>query len=60
MEGIWDLRADDIQESDNLRDVDPIARKNRIDDNGNTHYIFSKQLFKTSSYIMILNCLKCF
>ena len=52
MEGIWDLRADNIPEVDNLRDVDPIARKNRIDDNGYTHYIFSKQLFKTSSYII--------
>ena len=52
MEGIWDLKADTNQEGDKLRDVSPIDRKTRIDDNGYTHYRFSKQLFKTSSYII--------
>ncbi|MHA2119939.1 MAG: hypothetical protein ACW990_01910 [Promethearchaeota archaeon] len=52
MEGIWDLRADAVQEGDNLRDVDHNARKTRIDDNGFTRYIFSKKLFKTSTYII--------
>ena len=52
MEGIWDLSADAVQEGDRLRDVSPIARKTRIDDKGYTHYIFSRQLFKTSSYLI--------
>lgn len=52
MEGIWDLKADTIQEGDKLRDVSPIDHKTRIDDNGYMHYRFSKQLFKTSSYII--------
>ncbi len=52
MEGIWDLRADAVQKGDRLRDVSPIARKTRIDDNYYTHYRFSKQLFKISSYII--------
>lgn len=52
MEGIWDLKADTIQEGDKLRDVSPIDRKTRIDEDGYTHYRFSKQLFKTSSYII--------
>ena len=50
MEGIWDLKADVVQEGDKLRDVYPIARKTTIDDNGYSHYIFSRQLFKNSSY----------
>jgi hypothetical protein len=50
MEGIWDLKADVVQEGDKLRDVSPIARKTVIDDNGYSHYIFSRQLFKNSSY----------
>ena len=50
MEGIWDLKADVVQEGDKLRDVYPIARKTIIDDNGYSHYIFSRQLFKNSSY----------
>jgi len=52
MEGIWDLKADVVQEGDKLRDVSPIARKTIIDDNGYSHYIFNKQLFKNSSYKM--------
>ncbi|MHA1932128.1 MAG: hypothetical protein ACW96X_06285, partial [Promethearchaeota archaeon] len=52
MEGIWDLRADAVQEGDKLRGVSPIARKTITDDNGYTHYRFSQQLFKTSSYII--------
>ena len=51
MEGIWDLKADVVKEGDKLREVSPIDRKTRIDDIGYTHYIFSKQLFKTSSYV---------
>jgi len=52
MEGIWDLKADVAQEGDKLRDMHPIAGKTRIDDNGYTHQIFSRQLFKKSSYII--------
>ena len=50
MEGIWDLKADVVKKGDELREVSPIGRKTRIDDNGCTHYIFISQLFKTSSY----------
>jgi hypothetical protein len=52
MEGIWDLRADAVQKGDKLRDVSPIIRKTRIDDKSYTNYTFSRQLFKTSSYII--------
>ena len=45
MEGIWDIRADSIQEGDWLREISPIARKTRVDNNGYTNYLFSKQTF---------------
>ncbi|MHA2007976.1 MAG: hypothetical protein ACXABO_06440 [Promethearchaeota archaeon] len=50
MEGIWDLKADVVQEGDKLRDISPIARKTIVDDKNYLHYIFNKQLFKNSSY----------
>ncbi|MHA2325186.1 MAG: hypothetical protein ACXACB_07290, partial [Promethearchaeota archaeon] len=50
MEGIWDLKADVVQEGDKLRDISPIAGKTIVDDKNCLHYIFNKQLFKNSSY----------
>jgi len=50
MEGIWDIRADSIQEGDWLREISPIARKTRVDNNGYTNYLFSKQMFNIPNH----------
>ncbi|MEE9377391.1 MAG: hypothetical protein V3V33_05070 [Candidatus Lokiarchaeia archaeon] len=50
MSSIWDIKADAIQKSDNLRDVSPLTDKTRIDENGFTHYIFSKIMFNNPWY----------
>jgi hypothetical protein len=52
LEGIWDLKADVAQEGDKLREVTPIRPKTRNDDMGYKHYVFNRQLFKNSSYII--------
>ncbi len=45
MDGIWDANADCVTKGDNLRDNSPTFGKTRIDENGYTHYIFSKTMF---------------
>ncbi|KKK44190.1 hypothetical protein LCGC14_0601640 [marine sediment metagenome] len=46
--GIWDTKADAIEEGDKLRDVSP--SKIRADDNGYTSYIFNKIIFTNHNY----------
>lgn len=50
MNGIWDLKADAITNGDNLRDVSPIIEKTWNDENGFTHYIFTKTTFSNPWY----------
>lgn len=39
-----------VKEGDNLRNVSPISEKTRVDENGVTHYVFSKTMFKNPWY----------
>ncbi len=50
MTSIWDTKADAVQKGDKLRDVSPLTKKTNVDENGFTHYIFSKLLFSNSWY----------
>ena len=52
MEGIWDIRTDSIQDGDGLRDISPVARKTRLDNNNYTHYTFSKQMFNNPNHLI--------
>ncbi len=52
MDGIWDHKADAVSRGDNLRIITPIASKTKIDENGFTHYIFSKMLFNNPHYVI--------
>jgi len=50
MDGIWDTRADTMKKGDNLREVSPITEKTIIDNDGFTHYFFTKMIFKNPWY----------
>ena len=50
MTSIWDMKADIVQNGDNLRDVSPLHDKTYVDENGFTHYVFSKLLFNNPWY----------
>ena len=50
MDGIWDTRTDTVKNGDNLRDVSPVIEKTIIDNNGITHYFFTKMMFKNPWY----------
>ncbi len=50
MTSVWDTRADAVHKGDNLRDVSPLIKKTTIDENGFTHYIFSKIMFNNPWY----------
>ncbi|NVM36352.1 MAG: hypothetical protein HWN81_12210, partial [Candidatus Lokiarchaeota archaeon] len=50
MTSIWDIKADAIQKGDKLRDVSPLSDKTRIDEDGFTHYVFSKVMFNNPWY----------
>ncbi len=50
MEGIWDIKADSIQDGDMLRKISPVACKTRVDNNGYTHYTFKKQMFNNPNH----------
>jgi len=50
MTSIWDIKADALQKGDNLRDISPLSDKTRIDENGFTHYVFSKIMFNNPWY----------
>ncbi len=49
---LWDIKADTVKRGDNLRDVSPLIDKTWIDENGFTHYIFSKQMFNNPYYVI--------
>lgn len=50
MYGLWDVKADCVTQGDNLRDVSPILDKTKIDENGFTHYVFSKTMFHNPKF----------
>ncbi|MFX0004876.1 MAG: hypothetical protein ACFE9C_12815 [Candidatus Hodarchaeota archaeon] len=60
MTSIWDTKADAIQKDDNLRDVSPLSEKIRIDENGFTHYVFTKLMFNNPWYKIPNDDLKLF
>ena len=47
---LWDSKADKVYKGDNLREVTPILKKTRIDENGFTHYVFSNTIFHNPKY----------
>jgi hypothetical protein len=47
---LWDTKADCQEKGDNLRDCLPILNKIFKDENGFTHYLFSKAMFHNSKY----------
>ncbi|MFX1379413.1 MAG: hypothetical protein ACFFA4_10000 [Promethearchaeota archaeon] len=50
MTSIWDTKADAIQKGDNLRDISPLPEKSKIDENGFSHYVFTKIMFNNPWY----------
>ena len=50
MYGLWDVKADCVTQDDNLRDVSPVLDKTKIDENGFTHYVFSKTVFHNPKF----------
>ncbi|NVM38245.1 MAG: hypothetical protein HWN81_21805 [Candidatus Lokiarchaeota archaeon] len=50
MNNIWDIKADVVQKGDKLRDVSPLHDKTEVDENGFTHYVFSKVIFNNPWY----------
>lgn len=50
MYGLWDVKADCVIKGDNLRDVSPVLDKTKIDENGFTHYVFSKTMFHNPKF----------
>ena len=47
---LWDCKADKVYNGDNLREVTPILKKTRIDENGFTHHVFSKTIFHNPKF----------
>jgi len=60
MTSIWDTKADAVQKGDKLRDVSPLHDKTKVDENGVTHYVFSKILFNNPWYKIPDNDLELF
>ena len=52
MKEIFDLKADVVTKGDNLREISPITDKTRVDENGVTHYVFSKSMFNNPWYVI--------
>ncbi len=50
MTTVWDTKADAVHKGDNLRDVSPLIEQTRIDENGFTHYVFTKIMFNNPWY----------
>ncbi|MFW9821648.1 MAG: hypothetical protein ACFFE4_01855 [Candidatus Thorarchaeota archaeon] len=50
MTSIWDTTADAVQKGDKLRNVTPITEKTKVDEDGVTHYVFSKLMFNNPWY----------
>ncbi|MFW9998989.1 MAG: hypothetical protein ACFE9Q_07345 [Candidatus Hodarchaeota archaeon] len=57
---IWDIKTDAVKKGDKLRDVSPLHDKTKVDENGFTHYIFSKKMFKNPWYNIPDNDLELF
>ena len=49
---IWDTTCDVVGKGDKLRDVSPLYDKTKVDENGFTHYIFSKIMFNNPRYVI--------
>ncbi|MFX1347594.1 MAG: hypothetical protein ACFE92_02900 [Promethearchaeota archaeon] len=60
MSMIWDIKTDAVKKGDKLRDVSPLHDKTKVDENGFTHYIFSKKMFKNPWYNIPDNDLELF
>jgi hypothetical protein len=60
MTSIWDTKADAVTKGDKLRDVSPLHDKTEVDENGFTHYIFSKITFNNPWYNIPDNDLELF
>jgi hypothetical protein len=60
MTSIWDIKADAVEKGDNKRDVSPLHDKTEVDENGVTHYVFSKLLFNNPWYKIPDNDLELF
>ncbi|MFX1417910.1 MAG: hypothetical protein ACFE9N_03200 [Promethearchaeota archaeon] len=60
MNNIWDIKADAVQKEDKLRDVSPLHDKTGVDENGYTHYVFSKLMFNNPWYKIPDNDLELF
>jgi len=52
MADIWDRKADAVKPGDNIREISPLLDKTKTDENGNTHYVFSKQMFNNKWYVI--------
>ena len=52
MKGIWDIKSDAVKRGDNARDVSPLIEKTKKDENGFTHYVFSKIMFNNPWYVI--------
>jgi len=52
MNGIWDIKSDAMKRGDNARDVSPLIEKTKKDENGFTHYVFSKIMFNNPWYVI--------
>ncbi|MFX1388880.1 MAG: hypothetical protein ACFE9Z_02315 [Promethearchaeota archaeon] len=50
MTSIWDTKADAVKKGDKLRDVSPLVDKTKVDEEGFTHYVFSKKMFANPWY----------
>jgi len=52
MNNVWDTIADSVSKNDRLRDVYPLFELTKTDENGFTHYYFSKLMFKHPHYVI--------
>ena len=50
MSDIWDVEADAVESGDKLRKVLPLSNKTYKDEEGFTHYVFDKVMFKNPWY----------
>ena len=50
MYDFWDVKADSVKKGDHLRYIAPILNKTKKDENGFTHYVFSKCMFHNPKF----------
>jgi len=48
----WDTKADCVERGDKLRDISPMQNKTYEDEEGFTHFVFSRVMFKNPKYII--------